>query len=79
MRNLVLIIIGCLALLLPLLPSEASTSPVVLVDGTILATDVTPLIQEGRVLIPLRAIFDALDASVDWNPSTSTVEARRQG
>ena len=28
---------------------------------------------QGRVMLPLRAIFEALNASVNWNPKTQTV------
>ncbi|MBR5528260.1 MAG: copper amine oxidase N-terminal domain-containing protein, partial [Clostridia bacterium] len=34
--------------------------------------DVPAQIVEGRTLVPLRAIFEALGASVEWNGETST-------
>lgn len=36
-------------------------------------TDVAPLIIDERTLVPLRAISELLDCSVDWNGSTQTV------
>lgn len=35
--------------------------------------DVSPINIQGRVLVPVRAIFEALGAQVYWNPETETV------
>ncbi|MBN2286106.1 MAG: lamin tail domain-containing protein [Tissierellales bacterium] len=35
--------------------------------------DTEPIIQNGTTLVPLRAIFEALGASVEWNNETRTV------
>ena len=35
--------------------------------------DVSPLIKEGRTLIPLRAVSEALGANVDWNGETRAI------
>ena len=40
-----------------------------------IASDQTPVIENGRTLVPLRAIFEALGASVSWNGETNTVNA----
>jgi hypothetical protein len=47
----------------------------VLIDGTPLSTDVAPIIEQGRTLVPLRAIFEALGATVEWNGESQTVTA----
>lgn len=47
----------------------------VLLDGTELTFDVPPQIIEGRTLVPLRVIFEAMGATVDWNSETRTVTA----
>ena len=39
--------------------------------------DVAPVVENGRTLVPLRAIFEALGAEVDWQQSTQTVTAVR--
>ena len=49
----------------------------VVLDGKTLSFDVPPQIINGRTLVPLRVIFEALGASVDWNDSTQTVTAVR--
>ncbi len=50
----------------------------VLVDGTVLALDVPPVQIEGRVLVPLRGIFERLGATVVFDPTTQTVTAARE-
>lgn len=49
----------------------------IVVGGEKLATDVAPVIINGRTLVPLRAIFEALDATVEWNNDTRTVTAAK--
>ncbi len=39
--------------------------------------DQPPVIEEGRTLVPLRAIFEALDCYVEWDDATKTVTAFR--
>lgn len=34
-----------------------------------------PIIREGRTLVPMRAIFEALDATVDWDGEAQTITA----
>lgn len=38
-----------------------------------------PVTENGRTLVPLRAIFETMGASVDWDAATSTVTAVRNG
>lgn len=42
------------------------------VDSTLLETDTPAQLVNGRTLVPLRAIFDALGAEVTWDASTWT-------
>ena len=49
----------------------------VFVDSTPLFFDVPPQIVNGRTLVPLRVIFEELEASVDWNEKTQTITAVR--
>ena len=39
--------------------------------------DQAPEIVEGRTLVPLRAIFEALGASVEWDDATKTVTSTK--
>ena len=45
----------------------------VTLDGEKIEFDQNPVIKNGRTLVPVRAIFEALGASVDWNQETKTV------
>ncbi len=45
------------------------------IDGVPLATDVPPVIVDGRTLVPVRAIFEKLGASVNWDANIQTVTA----
>jgi hypothetical protein len=49
----------------------------VVIDDKALVTDVSPTIIDGRTLVPLRAIFEALGATVEWNAETVTVTAKK--
>jgi hypothetical protein len=40
--------------------------------------DQQPIESNGRILVPLRGVFERLGASVDWDPSTQTISARRR-
>lgn len=53
-----------------------SAQPItVTLDGNKLTFEVEPVLENGRVLVPLRSIFEALGARVDWDEATSTVTA----
>lgn len=64
-------------LVVPLLlqPSTAQAAKTIriFVDGVQLKTDQPPVMVKGRVMLPLRAIFEALDARVYWNQKAKTV------
>lgn len=49
----------------------------VLLDGAQLEFDVPPQIIDGRTLVPMRAIFEALGAQVTWDGDTQTVTAEK--
>ncbi|MFZ5590550.1 MAG: stalk domain-containing protein [Bacillota bacterium] len=52
-------------------------SPVVKFAGQEMKFDVPPVIENGRTLVPLRAIFEALGAKVEWEEATQTVTATK--
>jgi hypothetical protein len=60
-----------------LLTSIAYASPKVTLDGKQLTFDVPPVIDSGRTLVPLRAIFEALGATVQWNANNQTIVATK--
>jgi len=46
----------------------------VVVGGTKVDFDVKPVVENGRTLVPLRKIFEALGATVYWDDATQTVK-----
>lgn len=57
----------------------ATTPPkiTVILDNNELQFDVPPQVINNRVLVPLRAIFEAIDVSIDWDDSTKTVVSKK--
>ena len=49
----------------------------VTLDGTPIEFDVPPQLVDGRTLVPLRYIFEALDATVEWDDETQTASATK--
>lgn len=58
-------------------PAGATDEIRVLVNGVPVSFDQPPIIQYGRTLVPLRAIFEALGADVEWDQATRTASAVR--
>ena len=46
------------------------------VNGKEVKTDVPPIVKNNRVLMPMRAIFESLGATVEWNGETQTITAK---
>lgn len=72
--------IGCwfpflLLALLFSIPIQSEASPKVFLDGNQLQFDVSPVIENDRTLVPMRAIFEALGAEISWDEITKTVTA----
>ena len=44
----------------------------VTLDGDRLSFDVSPQIIDGRTMVPIRAIFEAMGAEVKWDDATKT-------
>lgn len=69
-------------LVIPLLlqtQAQAAAGISVYIDGSRLATDQAPVTIKGRVMLPMRAIFEALGAKVSWNGAQQTVTAQKDG
>ena len=48
------------------------------VDGAVVPSDVAPVVVNGRTLVPVRALFESLGATVDWDETTQTVTATKE-
>lgn len=69
-------------LIVPLLlqpaTAQAAKAITITVDGVQLKTDQPPAMIQGRVMLPLRAIFEALGASVNWDSKNQTVTGYKE-
>ncbi|WP_204758286.1 copper amine oxidase N-terminal domain-containing protein [Heliomicrobium gestii] len=55
----------------------ALQTPKVLLDGRELFFDVPPIIENGRILVPVRAIFEELGANLTWKGITQPIIASK--
>jgi Copper amine oxidase N-terminal domain. len=55
----------------------AATDITVILDGRALEFDVPPQIINGRTMVPLRAVFEAFGATVEWYAGAQTVIATK--
>ncbi len=82
MKKIVKVLLLC-ALVLGVLGSFnlcfASERIAVSLDGKILSFDQNPIITEGRTLVPLRGIFEAMGAEVLWDEDARCVSAKKDG
>jgi len=56
-------------------PAPADDTIKVIVNDKPVEFDVAPTIINDRTMVPLRAIFEALGADVDWDDATKTITA----
>jgi len=52
-----------------------AATPQVEISGTVLNFDVSPVIVNGRILVPIRTVFEAMGAKVSWEQATTTATA----
>ncbi|HLW46420.1 MAG TPA: stalk domain-containing protein [bacterium] len=60
-------------------PAGAQGMIRVFIDGRPVAFDVPPAINQGRVLVPLRGIFEQMGATVDYDAATQHIVGIRGG
>jgi len=56
----------------------ANTPISVTLNSNPIAFDVPPQMVDSRTMVPLRAIFEALNADIDWDGDTQTITATRE-
>ena len=77
--GIILVMLSIALLLSSIQPTstQASTAIRAFLNGAEISFDQRPLILEGSTVVPLRAIFTALEATVTWNANTKKVSATR--
>lgn len=73
--NLFLVVTMILAMFS--MPVSAEDNITIYVNEQRLQCDVAPYIENGRTMVPMRKIFEALDAKVDWEGTTQTITATK--
>lgn len=57
--------------------TSAATNISIYLDGTKQSYSNKALIKNGSTLVPLRGIFESLGATVNWNQTTKTIDAKK--
>ena len=78
MKKLIALLISGV-IMLPCVNAFANDVIEVYIDGEKLECDVNPKNIDERVLVPMRAIFEAFGANVSWDNNGRTVWAERNG
>lgn len=68
-----------LILLLGSMISTASSNLEIVLDGENVTALATPIIKDGRTLVPIRSILEKMGAKVDWDGDTRTIEVSKDG
>ena len=78
MKKLISVILSIvmIASIVPLMVF-ADNSISITIDGKAQIYDVMPVIENGRTLVPMRAIFEALGADIYWNDAKKTVLGKK--
>lgn len=75
--SLVLAIILMVAIMLPL-PAGAATGKIgVVINGKPVSMEPSPVLINGRVLVPVRPVSEAVGATVDWEQETGRIKINR--
>lgn len=54
-------------------------APTIYLNNQVLRTEVSPIQQNGRVLVPMRSIFESLGAKVSYNALNGAIAATKNG
>lgn len=75
MKNIKKLLVLSLMLIFALPFTARSEGITVTLDGRALQFDVPPQLIDDRTLVPMRSIFEAMGATVDWDEDTQTITA----
>ena len=69
----------CLTTLIFIFSTVYAADISVTIDGRELDMETSPIVDGGRVLMPIRSTFESLGATVEWNSDTNTAVAGLTG
>ncbi len=64
----------CSLLICAVFPLRALAAPIVVFDGQEISFDVLPALENDLIMVPIRPIFEAMGAAIDWNQETRTAK-----
>lgn len=64
-------------LLLIFAPAAVLAAPTVLINGHSVETEVSPQINQGRVMVPMSSVFQELGAELTWMSDTQTILGKK--
>ena len=80
MKKLIAMLLTASSLFMASTAIAAKNEPTVYLNGEKMTFEVNPFIDNDRTLVPMRAIFEAVGANVNWDAEERTVHAiRRKG
>lgn len=79
MKKIMKVLMLCMLMISVIISTAAfaNSEIKVAIDGEYVEFDVQPQLINDRTMVPLRAIFEALGAEVDWDNDTQTVIAMK--
>ena len=78
MKKFVAMLLTATSLFMATAAIAADNEPAVYLNGEQMTFDVNPFIEDDRTLVPMRAIFEAVGADVQWDEADRTVHAIRE-
>lgn len=80
MKKIIILFLMCLICILPVGGyANESNNIKILCCGSYLEPDVKPFYADSRIMVPVRAVFEALGAEVSWNEETGQAIGKRDG
>ena len=70
-----LFLLSVLNLALPYEANAMTYAKGVILNGQQIQMDSMPIIENGRTLVPMRGVLEAIGANVNWDSSTKTATA----
>ena len=75
MKRLFFIFLVLLFMMVSVFAPPVFAQTPVMIDGLSVAFDVQPVIQNGRTMVPFRAVAEALNVKVSWDSTAQTISA----
>lgn len=72
------ILAACIVLAMAITSYGENKNYKIIINQKELITSNQPFNWGGRIFVPMRDIFEALDAKVEWDPKTRKITAKKQ-